>query len=227
MGNVLYPVVNTPGSNTAYAQDFNQTINTLNGTADTGDITAYAEIAAPGALTAAGGASGSLTGAYSYRVTFITGLVDGKGALHPKGETAGGTTSTTVNVSTQNINLTNIPIGPTGTIARKVYRTIAGGSVWLLAFQISDNTTTSWTDIIVDTALGAAVPTTNTTGSRFVGDGSGLTGITATSVGAIPTSAEGAANGVATLDASGNVPKAQLGNVPPSNLITMPQFWGM
>lgn len=42
----------------------------------------------------------------------------------------------------------------------------------------------------------------------------------------VATSEVGAANGVATLDSNSNVPKSQLGNVPPSNLYTSPQFWG-
>lgn len=177
MSNALYTVSNTT---TAYAQALDQLVNGLNGSSDIGDITAFPQITSlPGALTAAAGAAGSLSGAYAYVVTYVTGLVDGTGALHTHGETNGGTASTTVNVTSQNIDLTSIPIGPTGTIARKIYRTVAGGSSFLFDFQISDNTTTSWTDTTVDGGLGAAIPTTNTTGSRFVGDSSGLTNLTA------------------------------------------------
>jgi hypothetical protein len=41
----------------------------------------------------------------------------------------------------------------------------------------------------------------------------------------IPTSEKGANSGIATLDSSGKVPLSQLGNVPPSNLLTMPGAW--
>ena len=190
MSNIMYPVA---APVTAYPADLNQLVYADNGTADVGDITAFAQITTlPGALTAAAGTTGSLSGAYAYQVTFVTGLVDGTGALHIHGETTGGTTSTTVNVTSQNINLSAIPVGPTGTIARKIYRTVAGGSSFLFDFQISDNTTTSWTDTTADSGLGAAIPTTNTTGSRFVGNGSGLVNI--------PVSAMSLPSLVSTLD---------------------------
>lgn len=161
---------------TAFAQDVNQFVSGLNGSSDVGDITVFPTITSlPGSLTATAGATGTLSGAYSYIVTFATGLVDGSNQLYVKGETTPGTASTTVNVTSQQINLANIPIGGTGVIARKIYRTKAGGSTYYFAFQIADNTTTSWTDTISDTSLGAQAPTTNTTGSRFVGNGSGLT----------------------------------------------------
>ncbi len=215
MPNILYPVSNTPGSNTAYAQDFNQVENGINGTADVGDITAFPQITSlPGALTSTAGASGVLTGAYSYQVTFVTGLVDGTGALHVKGETLPGTISTTVNTTAQNINLTNIPIGPTGTIARKIYRTKAGGSVYYLAFQISDNTTTSWTDSTTDTSLVTVVPTSNTTGSQFVGNASGLTNIPAENLTGGPISTTILSNATPTTPGIVEVPASPTSGAP-------------
>lgn len=175
MANIFRVVANLA---TAFAQDINQLVNSLNGSSDVGDITAYPQITTlPTALTASVTGTGSLSGAYSYVVTYVTGLIDGTGQLHIKGEATPGTASTTVNASSQNIALTNIPVGPTGTIARNIYRTKAGGNTYYLAFQIADNTTTSWTDTISDTSLGAQAPTTNSTGSRFVGNGSGLTNL--------------------------------------------------
>ncbi len=160
----LYAVANT---DTAYAQDIDQIVSALQGAADAGPVAWFAPIAAPGTLTAApASGSGSLTGAYQWVVTFITGTPDGAGALHVAGETAAGTASTTVTLSAQNADLTAIPIGPTGTIGRRVYRTKAGGSTFYYDFQISDNTTTSWTDSTTDASLGAATaPTANTTGT--------------------------------------------------------------
>lgn len=181
MANIFRVIANLA---TAFAQDVNQFVGGLNGSADIGDITAFPQITTlPTALTSSATGTGSLSGAYSYVVTYVTGLVDGTGQLHVKGETTPGTASTTVNASSQNISLTNIPIGPAGTIARNVYRTKAGGSTYYLSFQIADNATTSWTDTISDTALGAQAPTKNTTGSKFVGDGSGLTNLGLNKVG--------------------------------------------
>lgn len=172
MANIFYTVASLA---TAFTQSLNQLINGFNGSSDIGDIIAYPQITTlPGALTAATGATGSLTGAYSYQVTYVTGLVDGERVLHVHGETTVGTASATVSPSAQNVALSGIPIGPTGIIARNVYRTKSGGSIYYFDFQIPDNTTTSWTDTTADTSLVTLVPATNTTGSRFVGNGSGL-----------------------------------------------------
>lgn len=111
--------------------------------------------AKPGAPTAAVGAAGALTGTYLYKVTFVTA----------EGETDGGTTSSPVTVAAQQVALSNIPIGPTGVTARKVYRTAAGGAdgTQKLVATIADNTTTTLNDNNADGTLGAAVPTVNTT----------------------------------------------------------------
>ena len=74
-------------------------------------------IAAPStAPTAAVGSAGSLTGAYYYVATFVTAL--GETAPWPG-------TATVVNPSSQQVNLTSIPTGPDGVIARRIYRTPA------------------------------------------------------------------------------------------------------
>lgn len=200
------------------ASFFNQFSDTLTGNNDT-DYVAYTQIIAPSALTATVNATtGNLTGNYQYKVAFITGYWEGptgSGTLHTKGNTSGGTTSATVSPSAEQVDLSSIPIGGTGVVARYIYRTTAGGSTFYLLQEVNDNTTTSWTDNIADVNLGAAMPTANTTGGKFSGDGSGLTGITSSQVGAVSTSEIGAAGGVASLDSTGNVPTAQLGNVPP------------
>lgn len=96
-------------------------------------------------------------GAHRYRVTFVTA----------DGETEGGTISDAVTVADKTTNgkveLTAIPTGGSAVTSRKVYRTEAGGSDYLLLATIADNTTTTYTDNIADSALGAAAPTTNTT----------------------------------------------------------------
>lgn len=96
-------------------------------------------------------------GAHRYRVTFVTA----------DGETEGGTISDSVTVADKTVNgkveLTAIPLGGSAVTSRKLYRTEAGGSNYLLLATIADNTTTTYTDNIADSALGAAAPTTNTT----------------------------------------------------------------
>jgi hypothetical protein len=57
-------------------------------------------------------------------------------------------------------------IGPTGTTARKVYRSKANLAPLLLAATIADNTTTTATDAAADAALGAAAPVGDTSGLK-------------------------------------------------------------
>lgn len=109
------------------------------------------------ALASPASAGNVNTGGHRYRVTFVTA----------DGETEGGIVSSAVTVTNNAVNgqiaITAIPIGGTLVTARKIYRTIAGGSEYLLLATIADNTTTTYTDNIADLSLGAGVPTTNTT----------------------------------------------------------------
>ncbi len=121
---------------------------------------------APGAITAALAsptAPGNVdNGAHRYCATFVTAA----------GETQAGTVSATVTVADKSVNgkvsLTAIPIGGALVTARKLYRTQAGGSAYLLLATIADNTTTTYTDNIADSALGAAAPSVNTTEDWFL-----------------------------------------------------------
>ena len=116
---------------------------------------------APGALTCAlisPAAAGNVdNGAHRYRVTFVTA----------DGETEGGTVSSSVTVADKSVNgkvsLTAIPIGGAFVTSRKLYRTAAGGSTYLLLATLADNTTTVYTDNIADSSLGAEAPSTNST----------------------------------------------------------------
>ena len=62
------------------------------------------------------------------------------------------------------MNLSGIPVGPAGTLARNLYRTVANGTALQLVTTIADNTTRSYTDTTPDSGLGAAPPTVNTSG---------------------------------------------------------------
>ena len=111
------------------------------------------------ALTAGTPTSGGFVddGTHSYKVTFV---INGT-------ETSAGTVSNTITTAAPNntVPLSNIPIGPYGTTARRIYRTTAGNAVsgpWLLLATISNNTTTTYTDTTADAGLGIAIPTTPT-----------------------------------------------------------------
>ena len=127
-------------------------------------------IAAPFSnLTAAVGAAGVLTGAYYYTQTFVTAL--GETAPWPG-------TATAVNPSSQQVNLTAIPLGPAGTIARRIYRTPAISGVgdikdYRFVVEIADNTTTTYTDNLADGSLGTPANWNATNRGQFK-DASGV-----------------------------------------------------
>jgi hypothetical protein len=113
----------------------------------------------PTALTAAQGAAGNVNvGTHSYKTTFI---------FPGGGETVPGLVSNVVNVAgvASQVNLTAIPLGPSGATTRKIYRTVAGDTgAYKLALPIAHNTATTATDDVADGSLGAVAPTVSTTG---------------------------------------------------------------
>ena len=92
--------------------------------------------------------------------TFTDGTGDDSltGPPPPVASTAGG----------QLCFLQNIAIGPPGTLARRIYRTVSGGSELKLLTQISDNTTGTFTDGVPDAQLGATAPLVTTAGAAAV-----------------------------------------------------------
>lgn len=122
---------------------------------------------APGIITAALAATpiaGNVdNGAHRYAATFVTA----------DGETQAGTVSAAVTVADKTVNgkveLTAIPIGGALVTSRKLYRTAAGGSTYLLLATIANNTATTYTDNIADSSLGAGAPSTNTTSDPLLG----------------------------------------------------------
>lgn len=120
---------------------------------------------APGAITVAlgSGAGNVNNGAHRYLATFVTA----------DGETQGGDVSAAVTVVDSAVNgkvsLSGIPLGGSLVTARKIYRTAAGGSTYMLLATIGDNTTTTYTDNIADASLGAGAPTSNTTSDPLMG----------------------------------------------------------
>lgn len=112
---------------------------------------------APTVALAGAGAGNVNNGVHRYRVTFVTA----------DGETDGGDISAAVTVADSSTNgrvsITGIPIGGGRVTQRKIYRTVAGGSTYLLLTTIADNTTTTYQDNTADASLGAQVPTSNAT----------------------------------------------------------------
>lgn len=125
----------------------------------TGTISMPSVLSAPTAPTAGTPtAGGSVTaGTHSYKVTFVTAV----------GETTPSVKSsviTAVSTSGQTVPLTDIPVGPVGTVSRKIYRTATGDTGdWKLLATIADNTTTTYSDTTADASLGVSAPTANTT----------------------------------------------------------------
>lgn len=117
---------------------------------------------APTAALAAAGAGNVDNGAHRYLATFVTAT----------GETQAGVVSAAVTVADKTTNgkvlISAIPLGGSAVTARKLYRTAAGGSTYLLLATLADNSTTSYTDNIADASLGAGAPTSNTTGDPFL-----------------------------------------------------------
>lgn len=112
---------------------------------------------APVDALAGTGAGNVDNGVHYYKITFVS----------QAGETGPGAASDGVTVADKTVNgkvaLSSIALGPTGTTARKIYRTIAADPVtgtYKLVATISDNTTTIYEDNVADASLGAAAPTT-------------------------------------------------------------------
>jgi hypothetical protein len=113
--------------------------------------------AAPGAPTLALAAGAGLgIGVYKYAVTFIAANGETDAGTEAQVETTGGN---------QQVQLSNIPLGPSGVSFRKIYRTAVGGSQKKLVYLIPNNSATSYLDSTADGSLGADVPTLNTSGA--------------------------------------------------------------
>lgn len=113
--------------------------------------------------TMTAGGSGNLTGTYRYRITFVT--ASGETETDPDSSS-----SSSVAVTSQQVELSDIPVGPTGVIARRIYRTTSSAPFphhMQLVATINNNTSTTYTDDLVDGSLGVYAPTINTTGATI------------------------------------------------------------
>ena len=126
------------------------------------------ELPIPPALTATLSTLGTCTiGVHYFKVTFV----DVNGETLPSPASA----SVTMIAGNRSANLTNVPIGPWGTLYRVIYMTLAGGSTYFYANQIGDNTsTTILISSVPDNNLIIPAPIYNTTGSRPLFPGSAV-----------------------------------------------------
>ena len=92
---------------------------------------------------------------YTYRITFDTDA-------YVNGATSN---AITCDGSFQQIELSQIPLGPLGTVNRKIYRTNGGGASYFLIAEILDNIITVYTDNIADSDT--TVLTTGTRGDPY------------------------------------------------------------
>ena len=134
------------------------------------DVMAYCRIdesnqePAPSAPSVSlGTGSGNVdNGVHRYAITFVT----------TEGETQAGGVSAPITIAdktiTGKISLTEIQVGGSNVTSRKIYRTAANGSVYMLVATIADNSTTVFTDNVADASLGAQAPTVNTTADSLL-----------------------------------------------------------
>lgn len=96
----------------------------------------------------------SAASTWKYKVTYI----NKEGAESNAGPASAGVTNNT-GVDLDQITLSNIPVSTAkDVIARKLYRTTAGGEAYLFLATINNNTTTGYSDIIPDGSLGVTQP---------------------------------------------------------------------
>ena len=98
--------------------------------------------------------AGNLNGLYEYVITFVTA----------GGETLPSALSAAVNPVSQKVDVTAIPIGGTGTTARRIYRRKNGAGDFRRVIEVADNVTTTYLDNITDAVVNAnpLAPTVNT-----------------------------------------------------------------
>ena len=113
------------------------------------------ELAAPSAPSAVTSTTTGLldtSANYYYKVTYVNAW----------GESAPSAASAVLATGSYNAATVTIPVSSdTSVTARKIYRTVGGGTTYALLATVSDNTTTTYSDIIVDASLGAAIPDIN------------------------------------------------------------------
>jgi len=111
-----------------------------------GNVTAWGIEKPSSDPSAAVGAAGNLTGTYKYLITFQN-ITTGHRSLPNDNEATATPTS-------QKVDLSSIPTSSDSQVTRReIWRTLAGGTIFFRLDTIDDNTTTTYTDDIVDADL--------------------------------------------------------------------------
>jgi hypothetical protein len=140
-----------------FGKDIPEVGFSLFGTELSEDLVGLIDAPTVGAFAGAAGSAGNVdVGAHDYAVTFVGGAGETTGSAH---------ITVTVVSSAKQVGLSNIPLGPNGTTARRIYRSAAGTSTPMkLLATIADNTTTAYTDNTADASLSVTtMPVSNTT----------------------------------------------------------------
>jgi hypothetical protein len=107
------------------------------------------------APAAAAGAAGNVNaGTHSWVIVFVT-TVTAPINFAESGPSPAVSLSLAVN---SQVNLTNIPLGPAGTTARYIYRTMLGQTIPRYVGQIANNVATIFTDNVADATIALANP---------------------------------------------------------------------
>ena len=103
----------------------------------------------------------SETSRYTYKVSFVNEA----GSESPLSQASNEFKYTSINITrgaTTSVPTTgviiDIPLGPNGTLARRIYRTKNDGSEYFFLRQLNDNACTTYTDFAEDSQLGAQAP---------------------------------------------------------------------
>lgn len=144
----------------SYKVTFTNAVGESAGSVKSNVVTLAAPAAITAALKAVPAAGDVDNGDHSYKVTFV----------NPSGESVVSAKSNVVTVADKGVNgqieLTAIPVGPAGTTARNLYRTVAGDAgAWKLVGTIADNVTATFLDNVADAALTTEAPAA--TGGRI------------------------------------------------------------
>lgn len=100
--------------------------------------------------------AGNLTGTYEWAVSFVTAA----------GESLPSPRSNALILTAHKANLSNIPIGGPGTVARRIYRSTAGDPLQLVT-TISNNTDTTYIDNVANTSLLPTNPQTTDNSAKL------------------------------------------------------------
>jgi hypothetical protein len=155
--------------NTATAQWWNDYHDLLTGLMTDQDLTPKTDLilapigpaptAAPVAAPAAGAGLG--IGVYQYYYTYCK--------QGENGETLGSpVASVTTTSGNQQVALSGITVGPTGTVSRHLYRTKVGGSTFYFLATLGGNAATTYTDTIADSSLVSTQSSYSTFGGRLI-----------------------------------------------------------